>query len=88
MEGRAEEAVDAWREAVADAIHAGLTHEAADWLYAIRMANVRCGWRFGSVYSPDIHVSQAPWESIVEFMEEVRAGVSALGINPDFIPRV
>ncbi|MFI8372036.1 hypothetical protein [Streptomyces sp. NPDC085466] len=43
LEGRGEEAVDTWREAVADAIHAGLTNEAADWLYAIRMANVLFG---------------------------------------------
>ncbi|MFE5944862.1 hypothetical protein [Streptomyces sp. NPDC056480] len=43
LEGRAEEAVDAWREAVHDAIHAGLTEEAAHWLYAIRAVNVQYG---------------------------------------------
>ncbi|MET9433921.1 hypothetical protein [Streptomyces sp. NPDC006551] len=43
LEGRADEAADTWREAVADAIHAGLTEEAADWLYAIRAVNVRYG---------------------------------------------
>ncbi|MFF0836692.1 MULTISPECIES: hypothetical protein [unclassified Streptomyces] len=43
LEGRAEEAVEYWRDAVQDAIHAGLAEEAADWLYAIRAANVRYG---------------------------------------------
>ncbi|MFG2775497.1 hypothetical protein [Streptomyces sp. NPDC048350] len=43
LEGRAEEATDAWREAVHDAIHAGLTEEAAHWLYAIRAVNVQYG---------------------------------------------
>ncbi|MFI6062429.1 hypothetical protein [Streptomyces sp. NPDC051286] len=43
LEGRAEEATDAWREAVHDAIHAGLTEEAAQWLYAIRAVNVQYG---------------------------------------------
>ncbi|MET9956777.1 hypothetical protein ABZ135_35245 [Streptomyces sp. NPDC006339] len=43
LEGRAEEAADAWREAVHDAIHAGLNEEAAYWLYAIRAVNVQYG---------------------------------------------
>lgn len=36
LEGRAEEALEAWRDAVHDAIHAGLSDDAASWLYAIR----------------------------------------------------
>jgi hypothetical protein len=43
LEGRAEEAVENWRDAVQDGIHAGLAEEAADWLYAIRAANARYG---------------------------------------------
>ncbi|MFB6576091.1 restriction endonuclease [Streptomyces sp. NPDC056402] len=43
LAGRAEEAVDTWREAISYAISAGLTEEAADWLYAIRAVNVRYG---------------------------------------------
>lgn len=43
LEGRAEEAVENWRDAVQDGIHAGLAAEAADWLYAIRAANARYG---------------------------------------------
>ncbi|WP_406447580.1 hypothetical protein OHB14_50170 [Streptomyces sp. NBC_01613] len=43
LEGRAEEALESWRDAVQDGIHAGLAEEAADWLYAIRAANARYG---------------------------------------------
>ncbi|MFC9394595.1 hypothetical protein ACFTWS_15765 [Streptomyces sp. NPDC057027] len=43
LEGRPEEAVEAWREAVRDAIHAGFAEDAADWLYAIRAVNVQYG---------------------------------------------
>ncbi|MFJ8158757.1 hypothetical protein [Streptomyces sp. NPDC094468] len=43
LEDRAEEAVENWRDAVQDGIHAGLAEEAADWLYAIRAANARYG---------------------------------------------
>ena len=43
LEGRAEEALENWRDAVQDGIHAGLAEEAADWLYAIRAANARYG---------------------------------------------
>ncbi|MGW8597602.1 hypothetical protein ACWGLB_01560 [Streptomyces sp. NPDC055893] len=43
LEGRSDEAAEAWREAVRDAIHAGLAEEAADWLYAIRAVNVQYG---------------------------------------------
>ncbi|MEU1300087.1 hypothetical protein [Streptomyces shenzhenensis] len=41
FEGRAEEALENWRDAVQDGIHAGLAEEAADWLYAIRAVNAR-----------------------------------------------
>ncbi|MFD4534701.1 restriction endonuclease [Kitasatospora sp. NPDC058397] len=40
---RAEEALECWREAVSDAILAGMAEEAADWLYAIRALNVQYG---------------------------------------------
>ncbi len=43
LEGRVEEASEAWRDAVHDAIHAGLPDDAADWLYAIRTLNVQYG---------------------------------------------
>ena len=43
LESRAEEALESWRNAVSDAIHAGLADTAADWLYAIRDLNVRYG---------------------------------------------
>lgn len=43
LEGRVEEASEAWRDAVNDAIHAGLHDDAADWLYAIRALNVQYG---------------------------------------------
>ena len=43
LESRAEEALESWRDAVSDAIHAGLADTAADWLYAIRDLNVRYG---------------------------------------------
>ncbi|MFJ3214421.1 hypothetical protein ACIPLC_00645 [Kitasatospora sp. NPDC086801] len=43
LEGQPEEAVEGWRNGVHDGIHAGLTEEAAEWLYAIRAVNVRYG---------------------------------------------
>ncbi|MFE4495747.1 hypothetical protein ACFRKD_25185 [Streptomyces niveus] len=43
LEGRAEEATECWRDAVHEAIHAGLPEDAADWLYAIRAVNVQFG---------------------------------------------
>lgn len=43
LEGRVEEASEAWRDAVNDAIHAGLHDDAADWLYAIRALNIQYG---------------------------------------------
>lgn len=43
LESRAEEALESWRDAVSDAIHAGLTDTAADWLYAIRDLKVQYG---------------------------------------------
>lgn len=43
LEGRAEEATEAWRDAVHEAIHARLPEDAADWLYAIRAVNVLFG---------------------------------------------
>ena len=43
LESRAEEALEGWRDAVSDAIHAGLVDTAADWLYSIRDLNVRYG---------------------------------------------
>ncbi|MFK4123213.1 restriction endonuclease [Streptomyces longwoodensis] len=43
LQGRAEEALEGWRDAVHHGILAGLAEEAADWLYAIRVINVRYG---------------------------------------------
>jgi hypothetical protein len=43
FEGRSEEALEAWRDAVNDAILARLTDDAADWLYSIRQLNFRYG---------------------------------------------
>ncbi|PJE97217.1 hypothetical protein CUT44_13760 [Streptomyces carminius] len=43
LESRAEEALESWRDAVYDAIHAGLAEDAADWLYAIRAVNAQYG---------------------------------------------
>ncbi|WP_326920442.1 hypothetical protein [Actinophytocola sp.] len=43
LEGRAEEALEAWRDAVHDGIHAGFSADAANWLYAIRSLNVQYG---------------------------------------------
>ncbi|WP_344949142.1 hypothetical protein [Actinomadura miaoliensis] len=45
LEGRAEDAVVSWRDAVHDSIHAGLTDAAADWLYALRAVHIRYGLR-------------------------------------------
>ncbi|MEU2977757.1 hypothetical protein ABZ678_12295 [Streptomyces hirsutus] len=43
LEGRAEEALENWRDAVHDGIHAGLAEEAADWLYSVRAVNFQYG---------------------------------------------
>jgi hypothetical protein len=43
LEGRVEDALEAWRDAVNDALHSGLDDDAADWLYAIRALNVKYG---------------------------------------------
>ncbi len=43
LEGRVEEASEAWRDAVHNAIHAGLHYDAADWLYAVRALNIEYG---------------------------------------------
>ncbi|MEU4849641.1 restriction endonuclease [Streptomyces gilvosporeus] len=42
-ESIADTALDHWRDAVEDAIHAGLAEDAADWLYAIRAVNTLFG---------------------------------------------
>ncbi|MGW7449591.1 hypothetical protein, partial [Kitasatospora sp. NPDC054795] len=43
LEGRAEEALEHWRDAIHDGILAGMAEEAADWLYATRALNVNYG---------------------------------------------
>lgn len=43
LEGRADEAVESWRDAVEKAIHCDLAHDAASWLYSIRLLNFRFG---------------------------------------------
>jgi hypothetical protein len=49
LEGRPDEALECWRVAVYEAIHAGLVEDAAEWLYAIRAVNVQYG-----LLTPDI----------------------------------
>ena len=57
---------------------------------AVRITTTDEGWGVGSVFATDTQSSPATWESLVpdlvEFIEEVRDGVTALGINPAFIP--
>ncbi len=43
LEGLPEEAAEAWRDAVHEAILAGLDQDAADWLYAVRSVNAQFG---------------------------------------------
>ncbi|MEV0282280.1 hypothetical protein AB0I22_38745 [Streptomyces sp. NPDC050610] len=43
LEGRPDEALESWRDAVSEAVHAGINEDAADWLYAIRAVNVQYG---------------------------------------------
>lgn len=43
LEGRAESAVECWRDAVHESINAGLPEDAADWLYAVRAVKVQYG---------------------------------------------
>lgn len=43
LAGSAEDAIEHWRQAVASAVHQGLTHDAASWLYAMRAVNLRYG---------------------------------------------
>ncbi|WP_244317341.1 hypothetical protein [Streptomyces bauhiniae] len=43
LEGRPEEALEGWRDAVYDAIHAEMTEDAASWLYAVRAVNAQYG---------------------------------------------
>jgi hypothetical protein len=43
LESRADEALEGWRDAVHDGIHAGYTEDAEDWLYAIRAVNIQFG---------------------------------------------
>jgi len=42
-ESSADSAVEHWRDAVYDGIHAGFTEDASDWLYAIRSVNALFG---------------------------------------------
>ncbi|MFE5795776.1 hypothetical protein ACFQ8C_24825 [Streptomyces sp. NPDC056503] len=58
---------------------------------AVQIVATDEGWRVGSAFSADTQSSPVNWESLVPdlvaFIEDVRAGVATLGINPDFIPR-
>ena len=57
---------------------------------AVQITATDEGWRVGSVFATDTQSCPATWESLVpvlvEFIEEVRDGVTALGVNPAFIP--
>ncbi|MFF2013895.1 hypothetical protein ACFVWY_33195 [Streptomyces sp. NPDC058195] len=56
----------------------------------IRIAGSDEGWRVGSVLEPDVWTTPVAWSLLVEeirkFVQSVRAGVGALGIDPAFIP--
>lgn len=65
LEGRAEEALESWRDAVQDGIHAGLAEEAADWLYAIRALNVQYG----------------PWNSEIDDEHRLAQALRATGTS-------
>jgi hypothetical protein len=58
LEDRAEEALESWRDAVQDAIHAGLAEDAADWLYAIRSLNIQYG-PWSTELDDEHHLAQA-----------------------------
>lgn len=48
LAGLPEDAQEGWRDAINNAIHAGLSDDAAHWLYAVRWLNVQYGpWTFG-----------------------------------------
>lgn len=61
-----------------------------DVLGAVRITASDEGWQVGSVFAADAPIPPVTWESLlpelVDFIEEVRDRVTALGINPDFIP--
>ncbi|WP_237305341.1 DUF7878 domain-containing protein [Streptomyces sp. SAT1] len=56
----------------------------------IRIVDTRGGWRIGSAFAPDFRTSPVTWDSLVaelrQFDRVVREGVTALGIEPAFIP--
>ncbi|MER5636942.1 hypothetical protein ABT095_08300 [Kitasatospora sp. NPDC002227] len=58
----------------------------------IRIVRSDAGWRVGSVLTPDFWTAPVPWDVLVaelgRFDRTVREGVTALGIDPAFIPAV
>lgn len=50
------------------------------------------GWRVGSICTPDFWSSPVAWDVLVaeirQFDSSVREGITALGIDPAFIPEV
>lgn len=50
------------------------------------------GWWVGSLYPPDFWSSPVAWEvllaEIQQFDSSVREGITALGVDPAFIPGV
>ncbi|WP_326680908.1 DUF7878 domain-containing protein [Streptomyces sp. NBC_01237] len=58
----------------------------------IRIASSDGGWRIGSDFTPDFWTSPVAWDALVaeikQFDRSVRGGVTAMGIEPSFIPAV
>ncbi|MBB4949695.1 hypothetical protein F4556_005230 [Kitasatospora gansuensis] len=57
---------------------------------AVLITRSEQGWQVGSVFAADTWTSPMAWDrlvtDLVQFVDEVRHGVAAIGINPDFIP--
>ncbi|WP_326682826.1 DUF7878 domain-containing protein [Streptomyces sp. NBC_01237] len=58
----------------------------------IRIASSDGGWRIGSDFTPDFWTSPVAWDALVavikQFIRTVRRGVTAMGIEPSFVPAV
>lgn len=56
----------------------------------IRIMDSGHGWQIGSVFTPDFWTTPVSWDVLVSgikhFDRSVREGVSAMGIDPAFIP--
>ncbi|MFF4881203.1 DUF7878 domain-containing protein [Streptomyces nigra] len=56
----------------------------------IRIVNSGQGWQIGSIFTPDFWTAPVSWDVLVSeikhFDRSVREGVTAMGIDPAFIP--